>query len=322
MKPEGVAGIIRLAAAATADLRGGERVTVQVLKVLAPGKWAVGLKGRVFPAASTVPLLTGDRLSAVVERSGRRIVLRLQTPAAAGRPGELTQAGALAQTAAQALLREGLAADEAATARLAQRLRGSGGREGRTARTLAAAAAKGIDLDSPGIEELLALLHFEDAGDRSGYRRHRLPRRRDDLAAEVKAGIERDRGDNALSLFNALRSEQGTWVALPFLFRHGGRDLSGTARILYQETRPVRLALEVRAHPGGSAWGFALPLRGGARRLRVFCGSERGRRRARAEIGDLRGKLQNHGVEVDDSINDTLAFDGYTAEGGGVDLLG
>ncbi len=324
MKPGTVAGIIRLAVPAGADLRGGERVTVQVLKVLAEGKWAVGLKGRVYPAASTVRLAAGDRLPAVVERAGRRIVLRLETgdSAPAARPGAPPSVESLAQAAAQAYLREGLSADDASVARAVARMRAAGGRERKTARSLAAAAAKGIDVDSPGIEDLLALLSFEDAGEREGYRRRRLPRRGRQLAAEVKSGLARERGDNPLSLFNALKSAQGTWVAIPFFFTYANHDLAGTARILYAGTRPVRLAVEVRAHPGGSSWGFALSDAGGVRRLRVFCESEAGRRRARDGIAELRAKLQNHGVEVDDSISDTLLFDGYSADSGGVDLLG
>ena len=46
------------------------------------------------------------------------------------------------------------------------------------------------------------------------------------------------------------------------------------------------------------------------------------RRRAVEEMPDLRAKLQSNAVEVDDIINGTLAFDGYSAEGSGVDLLG
>ncbi len=322
MKPAPVAGTIRLAAAAAADLRGGERVSVQVLKALAEGKWAVGLKGRVYPAVSTVPLAAGDRLSAVVERAGSRIVLRLQT--AGGEPGAAPgEAGSnIAQVLAEAFAREGLHPGEAAVARAAGRLRALGGRQRKTARSLAAAAAKGIDPDSPGIEELLAALAFEDSGERGSYRRRDLPRRRQDLAAGVRSGLARGGDEDSLSLFNALRSEQGAWVAIPFLFRYLDRDLAGTVRLLYVGDRPVRLALEVRSVPGSSAWGFVLSDHAGARRLKVFCGSDRGRRQALKRIGELRTKLQNHGVEVDDSISDVRLFDGYSAEEGGVDLLG
>ena len=210
-------------------------------------------------------------------------------------------------------------------ARLSARIKASGSRDRKTARSLAAAAAKGIDLDSTGIEDLLALLHFEDAGDRRGQRRRRLPRRGRQgrqLAVEVKAGLARERGDNPLSLFNALRSAQGTWVAIPFMFRCANRDLDGTVRILYAGTRPVRLALEVRAHPGGAAWGFALSQEA----VSAACGSSVA---ATGPAGGPAKKWRTCAQNCKATASkltilsiETFLFDGYSAEGSGVDLLG
>ncbi len=331
-----VAGTIRIATRIPLEIRAGEHVTVQVLKLLAPGKWAVGLQGRVFPAASAVALSVGDRLSAVVEQAGRRIVLRLAEPAgpaahAAAAAAAAPSAGAhaadaLMQTLVHAFLREGRAPDDPELARARARLRTLAGPERKSARGLAVAVGKGIDPDSPGLDGLFSLLHFEDDSGRGGYRRRRLPRRESEQAAAVRGELSRGRGDNALSLFNALRGDergQGTWVAVPFAFEYEGRDLQGTARLLYVGARPVRLALEVN---GSASWGFLLEERAGRRRLRIFCEDQGAlpRRRARAALAWLREKLHNHGVEVDDTVGDARAFDGYSAEraGGAVDLLG
>ena len=112
MKPGALAGTIRLVENAAGELRSGERVAVQVLKLLAEGKWAVGLKGRVYPAVSTVPLKAGDRLWAVVQGSGRRIVLRLGDEAAGAQPGRSQPAESFAQALTRAFVREGLSPDE------------------------------------------------------------------------------------------------------------------------------------------------------------------------------------------------------------------
>ena len=322
MRTGPVASTIRIASDAGVNLRQGERVTVEVIKVLAEGKWAVGVRGRVFPAVSSIPLSSGDRLSAVVERSGRQVLLRLAGRAAESPPAAGVAAAALERVVAQALAMESVPADEAVLAKVRARVRSFGGPARKTARTLAVAAAKGIDPDSPGLEDLLAVLHFEDSGRRGGHRGPRLPRRRRAAAAAVRDGLARERGDSPLALFNALSSAVGTWVAIPFVFRCGSRDLVGTARFLYAGSTPVRLALEVSAAAGGPGWGFALSERGGGRRLQIYCASEEGRRRALSLVPTLRAKLQNHGVNIDDSINETRLFDGYSGEGSAVDLLG
>jgi hypothetical protein len=325
MNPAPVGATIRISTRAALDLRPGQAVTVQVLKPLADGKWAVGLSGRVFPALSAVPLETGQRLDAVVERAGRQILLRLSGQATL-QAAVSVPAARFAETAATALLSEGLPADEALVRRIAARLRTLAGPERKNARTLAIAEARGIDPDSPGIDALLALLHFEENPDRGRYRRRQLPPGEDDQASAVKAELAREPADDALGLFNALRPADrgaGHWIAIPFSFRYEGRDLCGTARFLYQGPfpRPLRVALDVR---GRRQWGFALSGRPGARRLEVFADGAEARRRARDALTELRAKLQNHGVEVDDSINDTNAFDGYTAAvgSGRVDLVG
>ena len=326
MRAGAVPSTIRIATRIALELRAGERVTVEVLKSLGDGKWAVGLKGRVFAAATSATALdTGDRLSAVVQRVGRHIVLRLtDSDAAPASPGAPT-ADALAQIVARAFLREGRVVDDATLGRVTARMRALSGPRQKTARGLAVAVGKGIDPDSPGISELFSVLHFEDSEDRGGYRRRRLPRRESEQAAAVKGELARGRGESSLALFNALRSDAGTWVAVPFSFHYGIHELEGTARFLYVGSRPVRLALDVR---GASSWSFLLSERSGERRLQVFCaaagGGDRRVRRARAGLAGLRAKLQNHGVEVDDSISDARLFDGYSAEPGeaGVDLMG
>jgi hypothetical protein len=327
-----VPGTILIATRIPLEIRAGELVTVQVLKLLAEGKWAVGLRGRVFPATSAIALNVGDRLSAVVERAGRRIVLRLADPAGQGARAAASAPSSRGASADEALtlalvhafLREGRPPDDPALDRARARLRTLAGEERKTARGLAVAVGKGIDPDSPGLEGLFSLLHFEDDSGRGGYRRRRLPRRESEQAAAVKSELARGRGDNALSLFNALRGDrrgQGTWVVVPFAFHYEGRDLEGTVRLLYAGTRPVRMALDVK---GAASWGFLVEEQAGRRRLRIFReGEALPRRRVLAALGWLREKLHNHDVEVDDTIGDARAFDGYSAErGGAVDLLG
>ena len=48
-----------------------------MLKQLAPEKWAVGIKGKVFPPMSTVPLTAGSTIFAQVQAQGRTIMLKL-----------------------------------------------------------------------------------------------------------------------------------------------------------------------------------------------------------------------------------------------------
>jgi hypothetical protein len=72
---------------------------------------------------------------------------------------------------------------------------------------------------------------------------------------------------------------------------------------------------------------FHLPLQSKKRSLSIFCDDEQIRRAATRALDSLRSKFNNMGLEVDDTVNEGDAFDGFSpvAEGGtlpSVDTVG
>ena len=73
--PDPIRGGIRIAQAPEMGLRPGQSVLVNVVKHLEGTKWAVAIKGHVFPAFSELPLQAGQVLRARVGTADGKLLL-------------------------------------------------------------------------------------------------------------------------------------------------------------------------------------------------------------------------------------------------------
>jgi hypothetical protein len=181
----------------------------------------------------------------------------------------------------------------------------------KSARSAAALVDKKIDPGSPGAAALLRVLAFGQKGgeDPRRYRGRPLP----ETPREVKKfadslSAQPGSPSSSLQAFNHSAGRTHSWVVIPFVFTTGAHTLSGTLKILFDTFKSRPLALTITTE--GVA--LHLPLLGKSRALCVYCDSERLKRAARLGLDSLRSKFHNMGLEVDDTIKEGNAFDGFT----------
>jgi len=328
---------LRLSAGTAVNLRSGDLVSVQVLKRLGAGRWAVGIKGRTVPAASELELIPGQRLRAQVVIHQGRTVLRLRE-GRGGQVEDIVRRAGLPQEPevrhiVSAFLRSGLGVRSEEVLQVRRLLDKLRLQPRRSARLAAVAMEKGIDPRSPGLEELLPVLDFgEDRGQRRRYRGRQMPEEDRDFREALPAGLTEEREqDSALQLFNHLGGREGSWVIIPFHFTwRSGSRLYGTLRLLYDAVKGTsnRFILVVEKEVEGDAgevgeneprrrWSFSLdrgqPGEKGCS-MSVFCNDPEAGAAARKEFRQLRAKLQNLGVKTDDTIRIDDEFDGLSPE--------
>ncbi len=317
MKVSAAQLVLKMNARSGFVLRSGDFVSVQVLRHLSGNRWAVAVAGKVLAAESGLSLKPGQRLRAVVQAAGGRIVLRLtegeDNPVRGLLLREGIQADAAAERITAALLRTGLTVRPATVKQLRRVLERLRLPPRRFARVLAILLEKGIDPDSPGVERLVAVLGGEEGGADSESRRR--GRRKRESPREVAAALRRQslRADEGsagpLPLFNHLRGGEESWMVVPFAMLGG---LHGTLRFLWSYAAGAagkpelrRLVVVVR-RPEAEEWTFVLD---GAR-LHAFC--DREVPGAGPAYAALREKLGNLGLETDDTIRVGADFDGFS----------
>ena len=314
MTPSPVGGRLHLAMQPGSGLHPGETVTVHVIKRLDGGKWAVGVLGRVYPAFSELRLEPGAVLRARVSALSGKIVLTVSDVV----PDALRAAlklqgvpiGGHEELIARALAQAGLPLLPDTIQKLKILLTRLGLEDRKSARSAVSLVEKRIDHASPGAASLLKVLAF---GQKSGDdpRRYRgrplpeTPRAVKEFADSIAGGPSST--GSALQAFNHSAPRTPSWVVIPFVFTTGGQRLAGTLKILFDAfaSRPLALTLTT------DGIAVHLPLRGKRRVLTVYCDTPALRTAAALGMDSLRSKFHNMGLEVDDTINEGNAFDGF-----------
>jgi len=287
--------------------RVGSLVSVQVLERLGSGRWLVSVRGRTFPVSAEVPLEPGARLLARVFRAGGRILLRVAEPAAQA-PGQ--SAPGSSDRIAASFLAAGLNPRPEAVQkvqRLLERLRLPPKSFSRLAALL---LEKGVDLDSPGIAALLADLAYGQSGGRGRRQARPWPRKSEQLADELRRDVRKTGGGEAaaLPLFNHLQAGAEQWFVIPYSYG----ELCGTIR-LRRQAPALQADRLVLATDG--PWSFVLNRKAAGFRLQAVCAELPPSPRARRGWRRMAQKLQNLGVETDDTIRGDEGFDGFSLPG-------
>ena len=351
MIPGPVEGRIHVTAKPGSELRPGSTVVLHVIKSLdgagdavgsSSRKWAVGIGGKVYPAFTDVALEPGATLKARVALVQGKLVLNVSDRMPDRVPDAVRSAlqaagvpaGQDAEIIARALARSGLPL----LPETIQKARALLARVGLEARSGARAAAtlvdRGFDLAGETARTLLPVLAFGQKGgeDHRRYRGRDLPGSRE-AVKKFASTLAVDPGGtaSALQAYNHTRGASQTWVVIPFVFNvrakspqdeRPGDRIAGSIRILYDAfaSRPVAFSLVT------DEISFHLPLQGKRGALSLYC-AEALRPAAARSLDSLRAKFHNMGLEVDDTINEKDAFDGFSPveEGAGffrVDTVG
>jgi hypothetical protein len=183
--------------------------------------------------------------------------------------------------------------------------------ERKSARAAATLVDKRIDPGSPGAASLLRVLAFGQKGGDDPRRYRGRPFPETPRSVKEYAGSLPDRDGSQPSILQAYNHRAGrsqTWIVIPFVFTTEGARLEGTLKIQFDvfKERPVALAV---CAPDVSLY---LPLQGRRRKLSVYTDSESVKRSVLQGLDSLRSKFHNMGLEVDDTIKEGNAFDGFT----------
>jgi len=312
---------IQISARPEVKLRPGESVALTVIKRIQGNKWAVGLKGRVLSASSDLELMPGRSYQASVSRSGGKLVLRLQEPAGSSlrellRREGLQTGGATEQVVAS-LLRSGLGIKEKTISQLLEALKRLKLEPRRHSRLLAILLDKKIALSSRGLAALVQELAFgeEDLPQGRHYRQRKMPQEARDTARELKTLLNAadSSAQNPLQLFNHLKGGGQNWIVIPYCFAWGQGQIRGTIRLRFQPGRQEPDPLVLSAHPGGGErWFFHLHRTPRGRSLQIFSNRQAGVEGLAPSLRELKTKLHNLAVEVDDTIHEEGDFDGFS----------
>jgi len=318
---------IRIDAKPGLSVQAGEYVSLNVIKRIMGNKWALGLKGQVLAARSEIELIPGETIRAQVSRVGRQIFFKINSKPENRLETFMAQSGlaldAVSKQIVAAMLRSGLTLDPAMIQRIRQLLVRHKGRRNRLARVIAMIFDKNLECDSPAFTGLIELLEFGEEGSKNrGQGREQRQRRSkkefpgsDELVHLLKERVNAKPGAqyNLLQLFNHFKSNNDNWLIIPYNFETGGSRLSGTLRLLYDPYGKVtRRIILIVNDDEGSRWSFLLQRRGGKNRLYLFCSREKHRCEGNNRLAGLQAKLQNLGVEVDDTIGEDGSFDGFS----------
>jgi hypothetical protein len=330
MNPNPVGGNIQISPRLESGLHLGDLVTLHVIKRLEGTKWAVGIGGRVYPAFSTLALEPGALLRARVGSAGGKLVLTISdvlpdvVRAAIERQG--LPAGGDAEFIARALARSGLPILAETIHKVRTLLAQSGVEPRRGARAAASLIDRRIDPASPGARALLPVLAFGEKGgeDTRRYRGKPLPDTSKKLK-EFMAALPADAASRhaALQAYNHIRGKSQTWIVIPFVFTEHKQRVAGTMKFLYDpfHSRPLALALcteDISFHVGLYAEGPAHAGKMGV--LKLYCDDAKSRRAAEKVLDIMKPKFHNMGLEVDDTIIEGDAFDGFSPVEEGITL--
>ena len=296
-------------------VRPGDTVTLHVIKTLAPGKWAVAIAGRVYPAVTSLSLEPGAVLRARVSYSMGRLVLQVSDHmpdaigAALARQG--MPHGGPEETIARALARARLPITPETIERARGLLTRSEAEPRRAARAIASMIDKGIDPSHPAAAQILPVLGFGERGGENPRRYRERPLPRDRRAVkELAAGLQTEAPDKPtlLQAYNHLPARSQSWVVIPFVFGQDGKRTAGTMKILFDTARRVPLSLVISAE----GMDFYVRLHGRDRRLSIYCSDVALRKTIMEQLGRLRADFNNIGLEVDDTVMEGDSFDGFS----------
>jgi hypothetical protein len=334
MIPKLVPDAIRINARPELRLRPGDFVSIKVIKRIVGSKYAVALHGRVIPATSKLHLVPGQTLRVLVSRAGDRFELRV----AGEKPDpllELMQREGLGTDKATAvivasMLKTGLALRASTLSRIKNLLRRLRLEPGRFSRLIAMVIDKKLDLSEEALQDLVGLLAYGDRGgerekEEKQRRRHKQeqPDREEKLVDLLRAAVARDDTDrgNVLQLFNHLKGSLESWIVVPYGFRYQSGsatadrpavELRGTLRLRYDSRTRTLNRFVLTAAAAGRRWSLLLNAVGEPLRLTVFASRPDQNLSSSAAWQNLKTKLQNLGVEVDDTIREDSVFDGFS----------
>jgi hypothetical protein len=305
------------------NLKSGDIVSVSVIKQVSDGKWAVSIKGKVFPAMSELSLTPGDRIKAQVTRTGDRLILKVVDDAPRAPIQQVLLKYGIAQDkVSEMIVMSLIKSDLQVTQEQVQRIRKAMDRlqkaDAKSARLLALILGKEIDIgNGEGIDELFKLLSYGDSPEDHEKRQKKERDRNadEDAKNQIKKAVEKPNRnpDSMLQIFNHLRGKNQNWIVIPYSYQFENGSYEGTIRVLYNSNtmKTEKIVLVVFTEHG--RFSFLIQSKDGIHHIRLFHSDPRILKNISKKMREFNIKLQNKGAKIDDIIYNEVDFDGFSS---------
>jgi len=321
MIPDRLPGIIKLNHSTNFTFKAGDIVTITVIKRLAGNKWAVGIRGKVYPAFSEKDLVSGQKLKAYVLQNKETVFLKCDIPQKADFSDYLIQQNLpddpLSHSIILNLIKARLSLNPELIIKLRQIIKKMNKKPEILSRLLSIIYEKKIDITQDRIKPLIGLLSYgEDTGEgqkKKNKKKYIVDNKK--IKEKLKNIVHKGTGKdyNLLQVFNHMKGENPTWIVIPFNFDSEDVKISGTIRIFYNFILQKAEKMALIVHQNNDIqMGFYLAEKKDHKSLMISCNNEEKRIKIKKEIENLRRKLQNSDVIIDDIIYKGEKFDGFT----------
>lgn len=330
---EPIAGSINLRASKVQNLgfKDGQIIILNIIKELAPGKWAIGIKGNVFIARTSLNLTAGETLKAIVSRDGPHMILKLNPTPEVSLKAILQQQGlsldSLGLVIVSSLIRNNVRLDEKIILNLKEIIAKLKGKKERNAQAAAMLLAKGIQLDSQGFPQCLAELSDEKREkEEKRQKRKPLPElKATHLALRVKEEILKNynKTEGLTHLINLLpsRNTDERWLVVPYQIKLAEQTLSGKLFFLLEEITYRLKRLVVRTEDEKGLGLFFVLNRNAAKgyTLKVFTDNPELKAMKLNRFAETIRNLAKLDVICDDILRDGDSFNGFASEASQLD---
>jgi len=303
------------------SVKSGDTVTLNVLKQLAEGKWAVSIKGKVIPARSEVDLLPGQKLKAQILRSGDRLILKVLHDDTRPVRQLLSKLGvpqdSISESIVSALVKSDLRVTQENIVTIRKMMKRINKEDPKMSRMLAILIGKNIDISGSGIDELLRLLDYGSSHGNKDHekKREEEPETDEDKKKWLKKITRKTTGnpDSLLQVFNNLNGKNNNWIVIPFAFQDHDEVYEGTIRVLFNpDTRKTEKLVLCITLPDDERFSFFMQPGADGVSVRMFAPDSRRSAHLEKKLHELRIKLQNKGAKFDDIVYNEEEFDGFT----------
>jgi len=285
------------------NLKSGDAVSIKVLGSSSDG-YDVFVKGLRIRVSSTIPLEKGSVLQARVYIRGSTVIFQTLQPGArfteflreAGLPDDR-----LSRIILKAFKQEGLPLKPDIILRARRQLKSTAKQDSFSAGLLAALFDKGLDSPPRIIDYLYGL--GRHGGKREGKDGRSGKEKEESTEEDVQAIFREGREEDPVQLFNHKEGSRDHWIIIPFGTEDDCGGIHGSVHVRLEKGTGRPADMRLFCESSKRSWRFSISdMSGGGGIMQVYSDNPPESRETVRELQELKQKLHNLGVKVDDII--------------------
>ncbi|MBN1524484.1 MAG: hypothetical protein JW904_08380 [Spirochaetales bacterium] len=318
------------------EISSGDFIWVKVLKQLAPGKYAVAIKGNVFPATTTMDLEPGSTIRAKADISGSSLFLRL------GQTEDSPLSGILAKLGIQhtpeniliitTLMAQKLPLDPGMIRKINVLLRRLKGDPQKIVKLLSILIDKGISVENSDLESLYDTL-FREKNESGHQKKSKFLQKKSLSQKEPEAPtgeiIQHEIMEACknipehFAVLNHLRAKNENWVIIPFRGPVNNLLTNGILKLLYDPfLKTFRKSVVSVNLPDNRQIHFELMPAAGRKIMKLIAQRDMIKSIPKNIFREFQANLDTIGIKLDDSIYGDDMFNGFDFLDGEKHLFG